>query len=81
MGSSLFSRPNKTMQSTIFYTHPQYSASTFQANLGLVRLPTPLVFTSTLTAIRLVSRSQSEPDFFNYHEAYLSGFGITSNSK
>lgn len=81
MGSVSFSKPALTIQTTTFYTHPQYSTSTFQANLGLIRLATPLVFTPTISAIRLVSRSQEQADFFTYSEAYLSGFGITSNSK
>lgn len=80
MGSTYRTRPAKSLISTVAYIHPQYNTINFQNNIALVKLPSALVFTSTLNAIRLLSRSQAN-DAFIAGSAYLTGFGVTANSK
>lgn len=80
MGSTYRSQPAKTLISSLSYVHPQYNSFNFQNNIALVKLPSALVFSSTLSAIRLMSRSQ-EKDAFIAASTYLTGFGVTANSK
>lgn len=80
LGSTYLSTPAKTIYSNSFFIHSHYNPNYFQNNVALIRLPEALKFTSTMTAIRLPSKSQSNETFVN-HEAFLSGFGLTSSSK
>lgn len=80
LGSTYLSAPAKTLYSSVFFIHPYYHSNYFQNNIALIRLPETLKFTSTMTAIRLPSKSQVNETFVNY-EAYFSGFGLTSSSK
>lgn len=80
MGSSSFSKPGKTLTSTTYAVHPQFNTLNFQNNIALVKLPSALVWTATISAIRLVARSQGNASFYN-NEAYLTGFGRTQTSK
>ncbi len=80
LGSTNLSTPAKTLYSSTFFIHSYYQPISFQHNIALIRLPETLKFTSTMVAIRLPSRSQSDETFVNY-EAYFTGFGITSSSK
>lgn len=80
MGSPLLAQPTKWLLSTTYFVHPQFNRSYYQNNIGLVQLPTPLVWTQTLSAIRLVSRSQSSQTFTGV-ETFFTGFGRTDESK
>ncbi|KAJ6645747.1 Collagenase [Pseudolycoriella hygida] len=77
LGSTYLSTPAKTLYSNSFFVHHSYNSNYFQNNIALIRLPEALQFTSTLMAIRLPSRSQVNETFTN-HEAYCTGFGVTS---
>lgn len=80
VGSSSFSKPGKTLTSTAYFIHPQFNTLNFQNNIALVKLPSALAWSTTITAIRLVARSQENTSFYN-NEAYLTGFGRTQTSK
>lgn len=80
VGSNSFSKPGKTLTSTAYFIHPQYNTLNFQNNIALVKLPSALVWSATISAIRLVARSQGNSSFYN-NEAYLTGFGRTQTSK
>ncbi|KAG4066036.1 hypothetical protein HA402_001283 [Bradysia odoriphaga] len=78
LGSTYLSTPAKTLYSGTFFMHPFYNPNYFQNNIALIRLPETLKFTSTMMAIRLPSTSQLNETFVN-HEAYFTGFGLTSS--
>lgn len=79
-GSTRFSRPFLTLQSTQVLSHPQYTANFNRNDVGIIRLPQSVPFSSNIRAINLPTQSQSVDSFEN-REVYISGFGVTTPSE
>lgn len=80
MGSTYSESPAQLQRSSTYFVHPSYNSLKFQNNIALIKLPVSLNFTFNLHPIQLVSRSQAN-DMFIGRQTWLSGYGVTANSK
>lgn len=80
MGSNNLHLPQVSMISSSRVIHPNYNPNTFANDVALLRLPMPVVFSTTIQSIRLPAISQTNNPFLNL-EATITGFGrVTDQS-
>lgn len=66
------------MTSSEIYVHPQYNPTNLNNDVSLIKLPTPLNFSSTIQPIALVSSSQASNNFIGTR-CVIAGFGLTDD--
>lgn len=80
MGSTTYWKPSITIDSNVFFIHPNFNPISLIFDIGLIKLPYNVPYSNNVKPIRLPARTQQYNTFENAN-ALVSGFGVTASRK